>query len=138
MGLDAALAAMAVGKIFGGLASMISAGDEADAIKAEGELEAMELQEEADRLAKQRKGERARMKMAYLKAGVTLEFTPELILKEQKKEDKKQEESLRKRSDFVDILGTQRAEQKKNEGRAEFISGLFGGASSAAQMPIFS
>lgn len=109
-----------------------AAGEEADAQREQANIERRETEREAIRVEKERKAQRAKIAMRFIKGGVTLEGSPILLIEEQEKEDVEEIEALRKRGIAIQKLGFKRAEITESRGRAALIGGLGQAAGTAS------
>lgn len=141
------LAIASIFRIIGGISAARAANREADAQREQADLQRVEAEREADRVAKVRKAQRAKVKMAFIKGGVEpLIDSPLLLFEEQKKEDVEEVAALRARGIALQRLGFQRAGIVESKGRAALIGGIgqaagiasgisFGGGTSASATP---
>ena len=121
----------AVSSIAGGIAGNQAAKDEARLLNEQGRLAQSEAQAEAQRKANENRKFLKRQKLAFLKAGVTLEGSPLFTLETTLEEGQEEVTAIAKRGRAQARLFSQRAVQTRGAGRASFISGIGGAASSA-------
>lgn len=129
------LALAAIFQIVGGISAFRSAQEEADLQREQADIQRAESEREAIRVEKERKAQRAKIAMTFIKGGVTLEGSPLLLLEEQEKEDIEEVKALRTRGVALQRLGFRRAGITESRGRAALIGGL--GQSAGTAAPIF-
>ena len=123
----------AAASIAAGAAQQAAFNTQASAQEEEGNLKRAEAQEEAIRIEKERKEARAKVGLAFIKGGVTLQFTPLDLIEEQEREDEQEAYSIRKRGYAQQKLAFANAQVSRSRGRAALLGGIAGGASTMAQ-----
>lgn len=134
MGLETILAVALIGltaasivtQVVGGAATRDAAKKEAGFQETQGRIAQAEAEETAENVSEENRKFKARQKLLFLKAGVTLEGTPLLILQETEEEGQEEVEAIRRRGEAQLTLSQQQAEITRSRGRAAFIGGIAG------------
>ncbi len=117
-----------------GVASFRASRDEADAQREQADISRAESEREAIRIEKERKSQRARSAMRFVKGGVTLEGSPLFLLETQEELDRKEVEAERQRGASIQRLGFKKAAITEGRGRAALVGGVGQASFSAAQI----
>lgn len=117
--------------ILGGFAAKDAAKREAGLQDDQARLAQSEAAAEAQRVANQNRKFLKRQKLAFIKAGVTLDDSPLFVLEETLEEGQEEVTAISRRGDAQARLFSARAQQTRGQGRAALISG-FGNAASSA------
>lgn len=119
MGLATALTGLAAGaQLLGGLSARQESKRQARVAQIEAEEKARERKRESERLKK-------RQLVGFLKSGVTLEGTPELLLRETEELGREDVAAIRR-------TGRAQAQGARAQGRQALISGIGGAAGIAS------
>ncbi len=140
MGLETILAVALIGltaasivtQVAGAAASRDAAKKEAGLQETQGRIIQAEAEETAENVGEENRKFRARQKLLFLKAGVTLEGSPLLILEETKEEGEEEVEAIQRRGAAQLTLSQQQAEITRSQGRAAFIGGIAGATATGA------
>lgn len=130
--LNTAKTVATVAAVASGVAAKRAYDEESGLQKEQGDLQQKEADIEAIRLEREHKAQRSKVKMAFIKSGVTLEGSPLLLLEEQRKEDKKFESATRSRGVALRRLSRKKASISRKRGRSALIGGIGQGASVAS------
>ena len=125
----------AIFSIVSGVVGLQAAGEEADAQRDQADIARAEAEREAIRVEKERKAQRAKIAMRFIKGGVTLQGSPLFLIEEQEEEDIEEVGAIRTRGFALQRLGFKRAEITEARGREALIGGLGQGAFIGAQIP---
>lgn len=117
--------------IAGGFAANKASKREAGLLDDQSRLAQSEAAAEAQRVANQNRKFLKRQKLAFIKAGVTLDDSPLFVLEETLKEGQEEVTAISRRGGARARVFAGRAEQTRGQGRAALISG-FGNAASSA------
>lgn len=112
------------GAIASGISGLKSARQEAALQVEQGNIQRVEAEEDARITTRVRKAERAKVAMAFVKSGVTLQGSPLLLIDEQEEEDTKEVDSIRSRGFALQRLERKRSEITERRGREALIGGL--------------
>lgn len=124
------IGASAGGSIFSGISADKAAKEEAKLIRRQGGIALEESQKEAEIEAYNQRQAIGRQKLAFLANGVTLEGSPMLVIKENRKFGQESVDAILKRGVEEKELADKRADQTKKAGRAALISGGLGAVGS--------
>lgn len=138
MGLETILLVSLVGltatsivmQVAGGVATRDAAKQEAGLQETQGRIAQAEAEETAENVGEENRKFRARQKLLFLKAGVTLEGSPLLILEETKEEGEEEVEAIRRRGEAQLELSQRQADITRSYGRAALIGGIAGATAS--------
>ena len=125
------IVAGAAGQVYGGYSSNMAAKREAGLMEDQGRLQQAEAAAEAQRRANEIRKFSQKQSLAFMKSGVSLSGSPLAVIDETVTEGQKEVDSIAKAGDARANLYNQKAAIVKNEGRAAFVGGVLGGASSA-------
>jgi hypothetical protein len=125
------IVAGAAGQAYSGYSTNMSAKREAGLIEDQGRLQQAENAAEAQRRADEIRKFSQKQSLAFMKNGVSLTGSPLLVTEDTVSEGQKEVNAIAKAGDARADLYNRKAAIVKNEGRAAFLGGVLGGASSA-------
>ena len=125
-------AVASVASVASGVAAKSAFDKESELQKEQGDIQQKEADIEAIRLEREHRAQRSKVKMAFIKSGVTLAGSPLLLLEEQRKEDKKLESATRSRGAAQRSLSHKKASISQKRGRSALVGGIGQAASTMA------
>ncbi len=128
--LQVAMLATSISQVAQGYGAYASSQAQASAMQVQGEIAQFEADREAARIQKEGDRFRKKQKLAFIKSGLTLEGSPLLVLEETRYEVEREASAERLRGKALGLKARHSAENLRAGGRAKFISGIIGGASS--------
>ena len=132
--LLAGMAISAVGSIFSGVSSHISAQQAATDMRAEGEIVFRESMRTATIIEEEGRKFAAGQSLQYIGSGVQLTGSALITIAQTKKYAATEAQAVRDKGVAGKGLMDRTAARKENEGRASLISGIFGGVSGFASL----